>query len=182
MDDAELALRCAAREEAPWRELLGRAGPLSESVIRRVLKRAGVPNADREAGELMGNWALALLEKEGKLLRDYRPEAASLPTYLAVVARSVAFRHLKRFKPPLSLDPDREPPAPGAGPGADAERIREAMARLEPRDRLLLRLVYWDHAGPEEAARALGLAPGSIGPLLTRARAEMEALLGKIGK
>lgn len=180
MSHAALALRCADRDDAAWRELLELAGPSAESVMRRVFRRAGVPDPSREAADAMGAWALALLARDGALLRAYREDRAPLSVYLAVVARSTAIRILEKRHPHRPLE-EAEAPARllGEEPAVELERLREALARLEPRERLLLQLVYWDAMAPEEVARVLGVQPGSIGSLLTRARAALRFRLGK---
>lgn len=172
--DAALALRCAARESAAWEELLRRTGAVAERVMGRVFRRAGVPDPRREAAEAMGAVVVALLERDGALLRAYRP-AHPLKTYLAVVARSVAHRAL-RGRPPCPRSDVALDDLAWAGEDAlptGREELEAALAGLPPRDRLMLRLVYWEGLGQEETARILGLKPGSLGPLMTRSRAAL---------
>ncbi len=52
-----------------------------------------------------------------------------------------------------------------------------ALAGLAPRDRVALVLRYYQDATYEEIADALGVAPSSVGPLLTRARAKIREAL-----
>lgn len=60
---------------------------------------------------------------------------------------------------------------------ADLER---AMTRLRPRERMLLWLAYAQGSSHREIATILGLRPGSIKPLLFRARRKMADLLGHV--
>lgn len=46
-----------------------------------------------------------------------------------------------------------------------------AMCSLPTRERLALRLLYWEAKKPDEIARILGIPSSEIGPLLNRARA-----------
>ena len=68
------------------------------------------------------------------------------------------------------------------GPIEDAEpwektELAIALRALEPRDRVVLVLRYYQDATYEEIADALGVAASSVGPLLTRARAKVREAL-----
>jgi RNA polymerase sigma factor (sigma-70 family) len=52
-----------------------------------------------------------------------------------------------------------------------------AMRRLPPRDRVALVLRYYEDASYEEISDALGIAPASVGPVLSRARAKVREAL-----
>ena len=181
-EDDELARRAAAREEAAWQELLRRAGPAAQEALRRVLRRGGASDPEGEAVAALTDWALVLLEREGETLKRYRP-GVPLAVYLAAVARHVGFRILRARRRTLSLE-DADPVAPiPETPEVELPQLREALAGLPPRERLVLQLLYWDQVGYEAAGRLLGIRPDSVGPLASRARARLrEALLGKSSK
>jgi RNA polymerase sigma-70 factor, ECF subfamily len=66
--------------------------------------------------------------------------------------------------------------------GDPAERTSDftnAMAHLKPRERAMLWLAYAEGASHREIAEALGLSPGSLKPLLFRARRKLAVLLGR---
>jgi RNA polymerase sigma-70 factor (ECF subfamily) len=69
------------------------------------------------------------------------------------------------------------PPGPEAAVELAEERarVRAALRRLPPRDAQLL-LLRQAGLSYKELAAALGLAPGSVGSLLTRAEAQFEAV------
>jgi RNA polymerase sigma-70 factor (ECF subfamily) len=48
--------------------------------------------------------------------------------------------------------------------------LRHALMRLSPKQRAVVVLHYYEGLGETEIAGVLGCRPGSIGPLLTRAR------------
>jgi len=54
-----------------------------------------------------------------------------------------------------------------------------AMSHLKPRERAMLWLAYVEGASHREIADALGLRPGSLKPLLYRARRKLALLLGR---
>ena len=59
----------------------------------------------------------------------------------------------------------------------EAERLREALAVLPPRDRALLVLRYWEDLPVDAIARALGMTDGAVRVALLRARRTLGALL-----
>ena len=58
----------------------------------------------------------------------------------------------------------------------------DAMSRLKPRERAMLWLAYAEGASHREIAEVLGLAPGSLKPMLFRARRRLAVLLGRAPK
>ena len=71
--------------------------------------------------------------------------------------------------------------APADHRSGTAERIADcnrAMSLLQPRERAMLWLAYAEGASHREIAAVLGLSPGSLKPLLFRARRRLAALLG----
>lgn len=175
--DEVLALRCVAREEAAWRELLRRAGPAARAMLQRVFSRAGLPEPAREAEEALGDLVAALLEKDASLLRAYRP-VAPLKAYVAMIARSLGIKLVRKRRPSAPLaDVAWQPPPEEDWPGP--EQLALALPCLAPRERLLLRLVYWDALTYAQAAEVLGVSPESVGQLLTRARSALREALEK---
>ncbi len=78
-----------------------------------------------------------------------------------------------------TLAQDVEPdPATGV---AEWDRIRAVLLRLRPDDRELLMLVGWDGLTPSEAARVVGIAPGTARMRLARARQRFRDLMGPDG-
>ena len=71
--------------------------------------------------------------------------------------------------------------APADHRSGTADRIADcnrAMSLLQPRERAMLWLAYAEGASHREIAAVLGLSPGSLKPLLFRARRRLAALLG----
>jgi RNA polymerase sigma-70 factor (ECF subfamily) len=62
---------------------------------------------------------------------------------------------------------------------SDQGDLAHAMSHLKPRERAMLWLAYAEGASHREIADALGLRPGSLKPLLFRARRKLAALLGR---
>jgi RNA polymerase sigma-70 factor (ECF subfamily) len=64
-------------------------------------------------------------------------------------------------------------------PTADGTDFAQAMSNLKPRERAMLWLAYAEGASHREIAEVLGLRPGSLKPMLFRARRRLAALLGR---
>jgi RNA polymerase sigma-70 factor, ECF subfamily len=100
-----------------------------------------------------------------------------IATNLAVDARR---RNLVRA--PAHVAGDEIEQLAGGPSAAAAERktdLTRAMAQLKPRERAMLWLAYAEGASHREIADVLGLTPGSLKPLLFRARRKLAGLLGR---
>jgi RNA polymerase sigma factor (sigma-70 family) len=79
---------------------------------------------------------------------------------------------------PLPAEPD---PADAIAARVDAEQamraIRRAVDRLPRREQEVLELCVWAGLGYEQAAQILGVAPGTVGSRLSRARARLRRAL-----
>ncbi len=67
--------------------------------------------------------------------------------------------------------------ATDAGPGSEAEAIREALARLSFDDQEVLRLVAWEGLSHAEAGQALDCSANAVGIRIHRARQRLQAEL-----
>jgi RNA polymerase sigma-70 factor (ECF subfamily) len=95
------------------------------------------------------------------------------------LARDARRKSLTRSSTVLAGDDIESAPADHRS--GTAERIADcnrAMSLLQPRERAMLWLAYAEGASHREIAAVLGLSPGSLKPLLFRARRRLAALLG----
>ena len=175
MDDAELARRCAAREEAAWEKLLAEHGGLIEAACLRTLRHAGRPHDPGAVADAAAEVFRALLE--GALLR-YRP-SASLGAYVRGIARrrtlDLCRRRSVRGLPWLEPAEDLPDPLEVA---ERHERLREALRSLPEREREALRLFHLDSLSYREIAQRLSLPPEQVGVILLRARELLKSRLG----
>lgn len=89
-------------------------------------------------------------------------------------------RRRRLIRAPFSLSgSDIEGVAGHAGAPEQSADFTRAMSRLKPRERAMLWLAYAEGASHQQIAGALGLRPGSLKPLLFRARRKLAALLGR---
>jgi RNA polymerase sigma-70 factor (ECF subfamily) len=96
------------------------------------------------------------------------------------LARDARRRSLIRAAFSLAGDEiERAPSLDHAGATERNADFTRAMSRLKPRDRAMLWLAYAEGASHSEIADVLGLRPGSLKPMLSRARRRLAELLGR---
>jgi len=149
------------------------------ATLLRVL--GSVPDDDLEA--VVESVLLALV-KDGHATLGAFSGRSSLAGYLQAIAAKVALNHLRsegrkgwlRFRP---LDATADLPAgePSEEDPQEVLRLRGALAKLPPRDRLILKLFHLDGAGYKEIAPLLGISFNAVSPALIRARSKLRALL-----
>jgi RNA polymerase sigma-70 factor (ECF subfamily) len=96
------------------------------------------------------------------------------------LARDARRRSLIRapFSVPCT-DIERVPSSDHSGTAERTADFTRAMSHLKPRERAMLWLAYAEGASHREIADVLGLRPGSLKPMLFRARRRLAALLGR---
>jgi RNA polymerase sigma-70 factor (ECF subfamily) len=91
-------------------------------------------------------------------------------------------RRRNLIRAPFSLSSHDLERIPSRDRGESSEQATDftaAMSHLKPRERAMLWLAYAEGASHREIADALGLRPGSLKPLLFRARRKLALLLGR---
>jgi RNA polymerase sigma-70 factor (ECF subfamily) len=95
------------------------------------------------------------------------------------LARDARRRSLVRAPFSMSCaDIERVPSSEHGGTAERSADFKRAMSQLKPRERAMLWLAYAEGASHREIADVLGLRPGSLKPMLFRARRRLAALLG----
>lgn len=113
----------------------------------------------------------------------YRPEHA-FSSWLYRLSANHVLDHLRRKKRDPAKDelPEqvRDPRAAPAAPLEERERaaaLRDALADIDARYRDVLVAVYFEGARVDEAARTLGLPPGTVKTRLMRGREQLKKRL-----
>ena len=129
-----------------------------------AIKRFGLSRDDGEA--VFQELVARLWADDHRALRAWRGQG-KLSTYLTVIVSRLCLA--RRQSPRDSLPLETVADIPSSGRSADqrseaGERtaaVRDALASLRPRDRLLLTARYLDERAPAEIAPMLGLSPGT---------------------
>lgn len=188
--DEELVQRCLHDDRDAWETLVLRYGRL----VYGLGARAGLSPDD--SADLFQT--VFLTAYRNLHLLD-RPE--SLQFWLSTIARREAWqakRKLARERGPAAagwtMDPDlaggtAEIPSPLPAADEEMERterlflLERGMERLSARCRRLLDYLFFKEPAPsyQEAARALGIPLGSVGPSRARCLKKLKSILGELG-
>jgi RNA polymerase sigma factor (sigma-70 family) len=160
-----LIRRCLDGQEAAWNELIDKY----KALIYSVPVKYGLQ--PQEAADVFQGTCIELLTR----LKELR-EPRALPKWLIQVAHHRCYHLRRQEKRFVSRDSEVDLPDPEVPAIADSllrqteeeQMLREAMAKLEPRCRKLIEMLFFEiPARPyAEVASELNLATGSIG--LTR--------------
>jgi RNA polymerase sigma-70 factor (ECF subfamily) len=196
--DRQLAQRCIAGDARAWDELVRRHLGLLCRAVRKVLELRSATVEEEDIKDVLQSLFLKLWEDDRRRLRTWQGRSR-LSTWLVTVARREALSHLERqrragralFKlasglaagngacPPRLLSDLRGDVLADLEAAETSAQVRDAVSQLPVRDRLLVRLVYFDELSYKEAARALDIPLNSVSPWLVRARRRLAALLRK---
>lgn len=142
-------------------------------LFRYFLRRISNP---ADAAEAYGE----LLITAWKLHRKMPPDATEARMWLFGVAHNVlrstrrnSARHsaaMQRFAAELQTTPAPQPEENGI-------ELREAIASLPASEAELVRLIYWDGFKSHEAAAILGINASTVRSRMTKAKAQLRALL-----
>jgi RNA polymerase sigma-70 factor (ECF subfamily) len=146
---------CASGDKRAWDAFVDRYAGVIVAAVRRA-----APSAPEEVDDAVQDVFLRLVKDDCRLLRSFDPARASLPTWLTIVARSVARDRLRRRRPPaVQLDGLAEvaaPPRPRDVPDLPALDV------LTARQRLVLHLLYERDLEVADVARLLGVDAQTI--------------------
>jgi RNA polymerase sigma-70 factor (ECF subfamily) len=185
VEDLALACACAAGHEGAWEHFIRELRPALYAAARQMTSSAPEALADSLFGELFG-----LEERDGRRrsLLDYYHGRAKLTTWLRAV---LAQRHVDALRAsartvPLDEDgPGAEvaDPAPAEEPGRARDinlvqgMLDRALAALEPRDRLRVRLYYGQAMKLAQIGRVLGEHEATVSRKIDRARRDIRRLI-----
>ncbi len=176
--DRDLLRLCLAGAPGSWEAFLERFSGLLAFVAERAAAQRGIALDAADRDDLVADVMVEILRSDAAALRRFAGRA-SLPTFLAVVARRVCVRSLLRARKSRmastdgAVHPDeRKNPAVVV---ANQEEIESLLQRLDPQAARLVRLHHLEGRSYGEISRITGLPLGSIGPALSQARQQMRA-------
>jgi RNA polymerase sigma-70 factor (ECF subfamily) len=181
-EDRDLLAACLAGHPGAWEGFIARFGGLFAHLVDRAAQRRRIvlPAATRD--DLVAEIVLECLRNDAAALRGFAGRS-SLPSYLTVIARRVAVRHLVREVERFRLAVATEAAEPAARASDlperidDREQVETYLGRLEPDEARLVRLHHLEARSYGEISRLTGLPLGSIGPALSRARGKLRSLM-----
>ena len=161
-----------------WARFQAEVGPVVRGALRRDLgASAKGADLDQHIQEL----CLRLCEDGYRRLRTYRGESR-LASWAAVVAVRLAREASAKARGLRAAERSRHGSALAEDPllaFADREALASAVDALPVRERLLLRLVYWDQATLAEASKVMGIPANTLSPMLTSIRQNIRNSLSR---
>lgn len=142
-------------------------------LFRYFLRRISNP---ADAAEAYGE----LLITAWKLHRKMPPDAIEARMWLFGVAQNVlrsTRRNSARHSAAVQRFADELRTTPAPPPDEKGIELRDAIASLSASEAELVRLIYWDGFKSHEAAAILGINPSTVRSRMTKAKAQLRALL-----
>jgi RNA polymerase sigma-70 factor (ECF subfamily) len=120
-------------------------------------------------------------ERAYRKRRRFNPRRGSPRAWLFGIARNAALDELRRRGRQRRLAADPADEGSAAIPDVSAERLalREALQRLEPRDRELIALRYFSGLSLAEVGSVLGISESNAGTRLHRTITKLRAEVGE---
>lgn len=145
------------------------------------LYRATVGDLYAYIATLLGDRAAAedvvalAYERAYRRRRSFDPRRGSERAWLFGIARNAALDELRRRRrvTPITLDPEDEGLAAADEDVVRRATVRDALARLEPRDRELVALKFHGDLTNGELARVLRTSESNVGTRLHRAMTKL---------
>lgn len=157
-----------------WPTILRDYGPLVWRTVHRLL------NHDADAQDCFQRTFLGVLELvEKEPIRNWPAVLRRLATARALEMLRSRFRNVRRNEPlsETAVDPWADDPIDSAMRGELAERLRNALAEIDPVQAQVFCLIALDELTNLEAAEALGVTANHAGVLLHRARLALRVKL-----
>ena len=176
--DRDLLRLCLAGAPGAWEAFLERFSGLLAFVAERSAAQRGTSLDAADRDDLVADVMVEILRNDAAVLRGFAGRA-SLPTFLAVVARRVCVRSLLRTRKSQMASTEGAAQSDGrknpAAVVANHDEIETLLQRLDPQAARLVRLHHLEGRSYGEISRITGLPLGSIGPALSQARQQMRA-------
>lgn len=185
-DELALVQRCVGGDAAAWRTLMERYGALVAHAVRQTLLRV-LQHADpAQVDDAVQAVWLSLCADACRRLRGFQMKAA-LSTWLTVLSTRKALDCIRTEMRKGSLrtvhldgedrDLVKELQTPEIEERFSMDEVfglHEALEKLPPDDRLILKMYYLDGLSYRSIAAALRVAPNTVSSYLLRARDKLK--------
>ena len=177
--DRDLLAQCLDRGPGAWNEFVDRFLGLVVHVIHHSAQARSIRLNEADVEDLCAEVFMEIVRDDFRVLRTFRGKS-SLATYLTVIARRVVVRTLLATnKAGARLDSQRPPVIAPDGAAeheqriADHEQVEQMLAGLNGQEAQIVRMFHLEGKSYQEISTAVGVAPNSIGPMLSRAREKL---------
>jgi RNA polymerase sigma-70 factor (ECF subfamily) len=184
--DRQLVDACLADDPAGrgWEAFVTQFSGLVSHVVAKTAERRQLSLADADRDDLVADVFFEILRNNAAVLKGFAGRS-SLAAYVTVVARRVAGRRLRdargTARPTASLPMEQVAQAKAASASQqieDREQVTALLEGLDAEEAKIVRLFHIEERSYGEISRLLGIPLGSVGPVLSRARAKMRRQAG----
>ncbi len=188
----ELVRRCISGDHTAWETFVDKYSRLVFHVIHKTLRARNLPYTAEDVEDIFESVFESLVEREFRLLKRFG-EPFNLPAWLGIITR----RHTNRYmtahsKRSVSIEGAEDEisirenlPDPAAGPEQiiqkrEMEEILVTLIReLPERDRIIIRLFYYEDMPHSEISKMVGVSVNTVGKALFRTREKLRENLMK---
>jgi len=185
MNERQLINDCIRGSARAWEGLVETYGQAVYDAARFTLRRVLGGAQDEDVENIYQGVLLGLCDKNFHRLRLFQSRS-SFKTWVTSVTTRFSLNYIRTEKRKgslkfLQLDdsaadmPERD--GFTAAPPEEQERLYRALTQLPSRDRLLLRLFYFDGLSYKAIADVMKLPVNSISPLMLRAKEMLKKLV-----
>jgi len=173
--DKELIEKCLQGCNDAWQRFIKQYSSLVYYVIQKVLRSKDASFASEDIDDLHNDIFLSIMDHDGRKLRQYEGKnGCSVSTWIRIIAVRSAIDFLRKRKETVSLSEET------AGPATDLKNsdfynlekilqteeqkavLKDLIDHLAPRDRLFMRLFYYDEIPPKDIARVFNYSTSAV--------------------
>lgn len=178
--DKNLLDNCLKNEPGSWEQFIDRFAGLLIGVVSHVANSREIRTTIMDREDIVAKVFTDIVDDDFRVLRNFRG-TSSLYTYLTIVSRRIAVRQLikldrKQRKERVSAKTEVEFEAPI---DIESDDFEEMLATLDEKSANLVRMRYVQELPYSEIAKRLEIPENSIGPMLSRARAQIRESLSE---
>jgi RNA polymerase sigma-70 factor (ECF subfamily) len=189
--DRSLLDRCLAHGPRAWEDFVDRFTGLIFHVVNHTAQNRSILLSAADRDDLAAEVMLVIVKDNFAVLRRFRGDS-SLATYLTVIARRVVVRKLVdgRSATPLgavaegAASNERVGPIEGVASStpdveeriSNEEEVERLLGQLESSEAMVVRMYHLEGKSYKEISLITGMAAGSVGPILSRARNKLSEM------
>lgn len=177
MDERQLIDRCIRGEADAWEHLIREYGASVYDAARFTLRRVLGTVQSEDVENVYQGVLLGLCDREAHRLKLFQ-NRSSFRTWLTSVTVRFTLNFIRTEKRKGSLRYQALDPAAGEIPDRDflprdleeRERLYRGLERIPPREKLILKLFYFDTVSYRGISEIMKIPVNSVSPLLIRAK------------
>jgi RNA polymerase sigma-70 factor (ECF subfamily) len=184
--DRRLVEACLSEDagDRGWEAFVTQFAGLVSHVVTRTAERRQRPLADADRDDLVAEVFFEVLRNQAAVMKGFAGRS-SLAAYVTVIARRIAGRRLldtrRTTRPTASAEMEQLPQAHATSSAKrvdDREQVAALLEGLDADEAKIVRLFHIEERSYGEISRLLGIPLGSVGPVLSKARAKLRRQAG----